>query len=238
MKTYFNKFLNIIFPARCIACGGMVVDIGKICSDCWQEIDFISQQCCKKCGIAFEYDVGIGTICLSCETKQVAYSRATFLFKYNDVSKKILHKFKYYDHTYLAKYLASAALRVIKHDFPNCELIVPVPLHRRRLMSRLYNQSALISKELAKLMHIDFGSNILLKVKHTAPQTALTKSQRETNVKGSFIINPLQEYLFINKNVLLVDDVMTTGSTINECSKVLKAAGCKEVFVFTLARRI
>ncbi len=238
MKTYFNNFLNIIFPARCIACGDMVVDTGKICAACWQKIDFVSQQCCEKCGIPFEYDVGVGIICLGCERKQTTYDRATFLFKYNDVSKKIIHKLKYYDHTYLAKYLANAALRIIKRDFSNCEVVVPVPLHRRRLMSRLYNQSALISKELAKLIQVDFGSNVLLKVRHTIPQTSLTKLQRETNVKNSFVVNLSQKHLILNKNVLLVDDVMTTGSTVNECSKILKAAGCKKVLVFTLARRV
>ena len=238
MKTYFNNFLNVIFPARCIACGAMIIDTVKICADCWHKIDFISQQCCKKCGIAFEYDLGVGAVCLSCETMQVAYSKAIFLFKYNEIGKRIIHKLKYYDHTYLAKYLANTAFRVIKSNFSNCDVVIPVPLHRKRLMSRLYNQSALISKELAKLMCIDFGCNALLKVRHTVPQTALTKLQREKNVKNSFIANPSQKYLFLNKNALLVDDVMTTGSTIKECSKVLIEAGCKEVFVFTLARRV
>lgn len=238
MKKYFNQFLNIIFPARCIACGEIAVDVGRICGDCWQKIEFVSQQSCERCGVPFEYDVGEGVVCLSCEMNKTSYSRAAFLFKYGDISKNLIHKLKYYDHTYLARYLSSAALRVIKHNFQNCDVVVPVPLHRRRLMRRLYNQSALISKELAKLMEIDFVSNALLKVRHTIPQTFLTKAQREDNVRNSFIVNLSKSHLVLNKNVLLVDDVMTTGSTINECSKILKRAGCKEVFVFTLARRV
>lgn len=203
---------------------------------CWQQINFASEPCCAKCGVPFEYDLGDGAMCLNCQTKDSAYIRAVFLFKYNEISKKIIHKFKYYDHTYLAKYLAHLACNHIDQNFPECEIIIPVPLHRRRLISRFYNQSALLAKEIAQLRHRSFYSTLLAKTKHTAPQASLTRLQRRDNVKRSFCVNQIYCDLVVGKNILLIDDVMTTGATIEECSKALKEGGAKGVYVFTLAK--
>jgi ComF family protein len=235
-KTILDTVVNIIFPPRCISCSEIILEPGMICAECWPKVEFVNHPCCVKCGIPFEYEFGPNVICLNCEQNNTYYERALFLFKYNDISKKIIHKLKYYDNTYLAKYLAFLAKRIISSNFPVCEIIIPVPLHRRKLMSRFYNQSALLAKEIGKLVNIEFNSSILCKVKHTVPQTTLTKLQRQENVKNTFILNKTTRKFIKDKTIFLIDDVITTGSTINECSKVLKAGGCKEVFVFTLAR--
>lgn len=214
----------------------MVSDHGSICHECWIEIDFVNDPSCAKCGMPFEYDMGKDIICLGCEEKKTSFSKARFLFKYNEISKKIIHKFKYYDQTYLAKILAKLSLKKIGCEFPNADLILPVPLHRYRLMSRFYNQSSLLAKSIAKQSGKEFNCSILEKIVHTVPQASLTKLQREDNVKNSFVVNEKNRKLLQGKNILLIDDVMTTGSTVNECARVLLKNGCNSVSVFTLAK--
>jgi ComF family protein len=148
----------------------------------------------------------------------------------------LLHGLKYQDKTHLAPYLASLLYNVGALFLTDCNLIIPVPLHKNKLLSRLYNQSALISLYLHKLSKIPFEPNILIKHKNTKTQTGLTKKQRLSNVKNSFMLNEKFTQIIKDKNIILVDDVMTTGATINACTKLLLKHGVSKVNVLTLAR--
>lgn len=236
--SFIKAAIDIVFPPRCISCGLIVGEHGEICAKCWGGMVFASTPCCSKCGFPFEYDLGIDALCLECEGKDRLFQKARFLWKYNDISKKIIHRFKYYDHTYLAKILAKLSYHIIIKDFSDSDLIVPVPLHRYRLMSRFYNQSALLAREIARLLQNEHYCCALKKQTSTTPQAQLTKIQRQNNVKNSFAIEESLKAKIQGKNILLIDDVMTTGSTIHECCKILLKNGCKGVNVFTVARTI
>lgn len=211
---------------------------GYICSDCWRGVDFISDSCCAKCGIAFAYDMSDHKICLACLADPPPYEKAVSLFKFNDVSKKLIHKLKYYDHTYLAKHLAVLAKNLILEHFTDYQYIAPIPMHRYRLLRRFYNQSALLAKQIAKMTNATYRCDILIKALHTSPQASLTEKQRKDNVKNSFVRNSKYQDLIKGSKILLIDDVMTTGATVKECGKILLKTGVAQVSVFTLARTV
>jgi ComF family protein len=164
------------------------------------------------------------------------FDQAISVFEYNDASKGMLLKFKHGDATYLrpqlARWIHSAAQNVLQ----SADLLVPVPIHFLKRLKRKYNQSELLAQELEKLSGIPHEPRILQKKKRTPQQEGLSKIMRLRNINGSFSVNEKYKNLLEKKNVLLIDDVLTTGATVNECAKVLKKHGAEKVTVLTVAR--
>ncbi|KKB96192.1 DNA utilization protein GntX [Candidatus Arcanobacter lacustris] len=233
---YWRKILDLIFPPKCLICGSLIASMPGLCSNCWANINFISKPACAKCNLPFEYDFGEDVICGACTASKPLYHKAKSVFIYDDFSKPLLHGLKYQDKTHLAPYLASL-MRIAAGDLLSySDIIIPVPLHKKKLLSRLYNQSALLSLYLHKSTKIPFEPNLLIKHKNTKTQTGLTKKQRLSNIKGSFMINEKFIYQVKDKNIMLVDDVITTGATINACTRLLLKYGANKVNILTLAR--
>jgi ComF family protein len=207
-----------------------------LCASCWVNVNFISKPSCAKCNLPFEYDFGEDIICGACTTNNPLYHKAKSVLIYDDFSKPLLHGLKYQDKTHLAPYLASLMYRAASELLTDCDIIIPVPLHKKKLLSRLYNQSSLLCLYLHKLSKIPFEPNFLIKYKDTKTQTGLTKKQRLSNVENSFMLNNQFLHNIKNKNILLVDDVITTGATINACTKLLLKHGASKVNILTLAR--
>ncbi|MEZ5692041.1 MAG: ComF family protein [Rickettsiales bacterium] len=233
-----NKFLNIIFPPQCLICKNIVSENGTLCLDCWQQIRFISDPICEKCGTSFEYDMGNNALCAGCIHDEPKYTRARAAFCYDEHSHKLITRLKYSDQTQLAITYSNWLINAGKEFIEVSDIVTPVPLHYLRFIGRRFNQSALLASNLASKTNISYLPDLLKRKRYTKPQTGLTKKQREKNVRNAFLVNEHYIKSVKNKNILLIDDVFTTGSTINQCSKSLLKAGASQVNVLTLARTI
>lgn len=227
MKKRISPFLDLLFPERCLFCDSICKEPG--CQICAETIKFISPPFCKVCGIPFKSDAVQSHTCGECMEKRPHFSWARGVLVYNDTTAKAIHRFKYgHDTTY------SGPLGLMIADYPleGFDLVIPVPLHIKRLRERGFNQSLLLAKAIGKRRGIPVDPFTLKRSKWTEPQVNLSKRDRKMNVKGAFDI-----YKDVGgKRILLVDDVYTTGATVSECSKVLKKNGAKEVCILTLAR--
>ena len=198
-------------------------------------INFIYPNVCGICDKVCEND-----LCPKCEIKlkniaknkiekytDTNFRKHIYLFKYDGIIKERLIKFKFNEKPYIYKAFVKFLIKNEKicRFLKSYDIIIPVPVHYNRKVTRGYNQSALISKELAKILLIDYSENVLLKKINNKPQSTKNKEERNANVIGVYYIK--NEYKIYNKKVLLLDDIYTTGSTVNECAKVLKEARSK-----------
>ena len=231
-----NRFLNLIFPPQCLNCKGRVPTHGTLCQPCWQAVQFISDPMCDACGLPFDYDIGSEALCGDCIIELPPYRKCRSAFRYDEHSRKLITRFKYSDQTQLAKIYGGWLTNAGKELLANADVIIPVPLHYFRFISRRFNQSALLADVISKKSDIKHCSNAMIRTRHTKQQTGLTKNQRKDNVRNAFSVNKKHLPLIKDKNILLIDDVFTTGSTIEQCTKTLLKAGAMQVFVLTLAR--
>lgn len=237
MRNLFQKILNVIFPPQCLACDVIVPENGTLCLSCWQQVRFISEPFCECCGLPFEF-AEAGSMCADCLHTLPPFARARAALRYDDASSKLITRFKYGDHTQLAaiygNWLASAGAELISSS----DAIIPVPLHYFRFVSRRYNQSALLARALSHKTGLPMLHDALLRTRATKQQTGLTRKQREDNVKNAFRVPPTQMAAIKGKNILLIDDVFTTGATLHACTKALLKAGATSVNVLTLSRTV
>lgn len=215
----FEKFINLLFPTRCILCGTEVSLAHTLCKECFLKINFISDPCCDICGAELPYE---NYACPHCSSlKNIFYDQIKVVFKYDDFSKNLILKFKHGDKIQLAKFFSNIMTPKIKSFKNNFDYILPVPIHWKRYLKRQYNQSYLLARLLAHKNNIKIADKKLVRIKNTIMQHGNIQI-REKNVKDAFTI---KSNVFCNKNVLLIDDVVTTGSTVNECARVLKEEG-------------
>lgn len=232
---YLHKALNFInlaiFPHKCIFCNSIIQE-SDICINCFVNLEFYTKHSCSTCALPIDsYLKKLTDKCIKCSQTSPYFDKIYTAFYYNEILSENIHKFKFYDKILYAKTYAKLISANIDSEY---DFIIPVPLHYTKLVSRKYNQANEIAKELSKILYIPVINNNLIKIKNTKPQKNLKFSDRITNISEAFKLkNPSQ----INgKRILLVDDVVTTGATINECSKILKQAGACYVGVATCAR--
>jgi ComF family protein len=220
--------LNIVFPRVCPGCRCLLQTSG-LCKDCWVHLDFISIPFCLKCGAPFPFD-GYADLCARCQKSPPFFDSHRSLLRYGALSRKLIFALKHgRDRTIVplfAQWLVPIAL-----TFP-IDLIVPVPLHWTRLSYRCFNQSALMAQAVARLIGQRTDLMALKRIRKTASQGNLKREQRQENMEKAFSAHPCVE----GKRVLLMDDVYTTGATLNACSFVLKERGAKAVHAVTLAQ--
>lgn len=184
---------------------------------------------CNKCKVKLSKLLKAKTI----EYDDKSFDTLTYMFKYEDIIRDKLLQYKFDEKAYLYKFFAEIMLNnCIFID--TCDIILPVPIHKKRFAKRGYNQSDLIAKYIAKKRNIEYSNKVLIKVKNNLPQSTLNKTNRHENVLGMY--NVINSQKIQNKNILLIDDIYTTGSTVDECSKVLKQNGAKSVNVLTIAK--
>jgi len=230
LNTILKSALNIIIPPACHICGGAADDY--ICANCKQGINFILGAVCTICGLPFISKESSPHMCGECIKKKPRFSMARSIAEYNGVLLDAIHRFKYNAKTSLAKPLA--LLMAEKLPLNSYNVIVPVPLHKKRLKERGFNQSLLLAKEISRKQNVPVDYLNLKRLRYTEPQINLKGEERLKNIKDAFAVENAR--VFKNQKILLIDDVYTTGATVVECSKVLKKAGAKGVFVLTLAR--
>lgn len=232
----FKKILNLLFPRKikCIFCGRDITNFDEkpYCSDCENEGFFNNSEFrCKCCDTPLPVNEGY---CYHCKTSHKDFNKATAPFIYTGNIKKIVINFKSNNAKYLAEPMGKLMAERLKHEDFNFDIILPVPLSSKSLKKRGYNQSELLANEISKILDKPLRTDILCKIKETHHQKELGFNDRQNNLRDAFNINSPKDIK--GKKVLLVDDIMTTGATANQCSKILKKY-CDEVYVVTFARR-
>jgi ComF family protein len=235
--------LDLIFPKICSSCNSPSRE-NIICDVCLSNIRLISgRKICSRCGLPFGLDNSIKDIsydehlCGKCLTGRYYFCRARSVAFYEGWLREILHKFKYHGKLSLGRVLSRILVEHYPKDLDYTDLIVTVPLHISKLRTREFNQSVVMAKDLAKGIKVPFNPFVLKKVKDTKPQYEMgNESERRSNVRGAFVVEDTSGVS--RKSILLLDDVFTTGSTLNECTRVLLKSSVKKVQVLTLMRTI
>ena len=233
-----RHILAVILPARCALTGEIVPESGQLSPAAWGQLHFITDPMCKCCGLPFEavMEGGGDIICGPCVSETKPYRRARAARTYTDESRKLILAFKHGDQTHLTVTFAPMLKKAGGEFWDGCDMIVPVPLHWRRMVSRRYNQAALLAQAVSKVTGVPSAVSALRRTRHTPTQGHLSRKHRAKNVARAFAVHPKFESSMQGKNIVLVDDVFTTGATIEECVCALQAAGAARVDVLTIAR--
>ena len=228
--------LDVILPPQCLSCRAPVVEPGHLCASCWSAVEFLEGPACIHCGFPFEVAELEGATCGACTRQAPSYDKARAVMRYDDKSRGMILSLKHADRHEGAgsygKWMARAGAELL-HD---ADLITAVPLHRRRLLSRKYNQAALMAQALAEATDLPNDPMVLERVRATPSQGRLNKRQRRHNVAGAFRVRPGYQDRIAGQQIVLVDDVMTTGATVEACARTLKRGGASGIHVLTLAR--
>lgn len=236
-----RMLLDVILPPHCLSCGVIVDEPGSLCPECWDKVTFLGPPLCGHCGMPFEFDVGEQALCAACIRRPPIYERARAVLNYDDASRDLILGFKHADRTEAAPAFGRWLARAGGELIAEADIIAPVPLHWARLWRRRYNQSALLAQALARTTraggrHLPVIPDLLVRHRRTPPQGGLGAAGRARNVRGAFRINAKFQARVRGARVLLVDDVLTTGATVEACARVLLRSGAGAVDVLTLAR--
>lgn len=239
MNKILNFIISAIFPKTCSLCGKTLPFTSEqnICEQCLQNIPKLEGLICQKCSLPLLYG---GATCPDCKSnKNIYFDVLKSPYLYSSQIKKLIKKLKYSKKIFLVKDLSQQMANfIIKENIDkNIDVVIPVPMHWFKKWKRGYNQAELLAENISKIINKPLYRNALIRTKYTKPQFNLKKQQRQKNLKDIFVINKKYVNSLKNKNILLIDDVATTCSTVNQCSKVLKNAK-NEIVVVTLARAI
>lgn len=228
--------IDTIYPPRCLACTEATDSAHGLCPACWRETHFVAGAACWKCGMPLVGEAEQGDLCEGCTRRPPAWDRGAAALIYGGAGRRMVLAFKHGDRLDLAgpfaRWMAAAGTGLLAE----ADAVAPVPLHWRRLMSRRYNQSAELARQLARKTGRPALVDLLLRRRHTAPQKAMGLDARAANQAGAVAVNPRRTPLIAGRTVLVVDDVMTSGATLSGCAEALRAAGADRVHVLVLAR--
>lgn len=247
MVKYIKEgLLNLIFPLDCRICEKPIRESKgySICEDCFKDIKLIDRPYCVKCGKPFLISTDLfkqdrEILCVDCKRKKYSFEFARSVGVYHGILKECIHLFKYYGEKKLAGPLGKLLIDYLvkNQEFKKViDLIIPVPLHKNDLKGRGFNQSILLSRTIGNYFSIPVKEEILIKKKLTSSQVNLSKKEREKNILRAFSVERTEEIK--DKNILILDDIFTTGSTVEECARELKKAKARNIFVLTLARSV
>ncbi|WP_081533225.1 ComF family protein [Rhodovulum sp. P5] len=229
--------LRLVYPPRCVSCGDLVERDFALCPRCWGEMGFLSGLVCDSCGVPLPgEDSGGPDYCDECLTRPRPWTRGRAAFLYRDRARALVLAFKHGDRTDLARPAADWMLRAAGLILQPGMLAAPVPLHRWRLLSRRYNQSALLSARIAGRAGLEHVPDLLRRIRRTAVQDGMGVEARYANIDGALAVTPRHQDRLRDRQVLLVDDVMTSGATLTAAAEACFAAGAADVRILVLAR--
>ncbi|MDI3469264.1 MAG: ComF family protein [Pseudolabrys sp.] len=228
--------LDVALPPLCPSCREPLGDGIGLCAACWSKLSFIEPPYCARLGIPFVYDPGPGLLSMEAIANPPAYDRARAAVRYDDVARTLVHAYKYSDRLDLAPLLGRWMARAGRELFEQADGMVPVPLHWKRLWARRFNQSATLAAEIGKIAQIPVVNGALARVRHTPQQVGLTKTQRAENVQGVFRVTDEGKAAIAGRRLILVDDVLTSGATVDACARALLRAGAAHVDALVFAR--
>lgn len=238
LVTAWKYFLHILFPRVCVACGRDLPynSASFLCVACRKNLKIPAPLICQRCGVVLKSG---GAHCFACRgSKAQKYTcsliRSAYMF--NTSSRGLVHALKYQGASYLADEMGLLMATRFKEltEFPTVDLVIPVPLHKKRIKKRGYNQSELLARAFANAALLGFDNQVLVRTRDTISQTKLGREARLANMVGAF--SCVQPEKIRRKTILLIDDVATTGATLEGCARALKKAGAKKVMAYTFAR--
>jgi ComF family protein len=226
---------DIIVPPCCLVCRTPLGQHHVLCAPCWREVHFIRPPLCDVLGIPLPFDTGERTVSAAALARPPAYDRARAVAHFSGSMRTLVHQLKYADRhdarALFGRWLVEAGRELLA----GVDVVVPVPLTRWRLLSRRFNQAAILAQELARQTGLGLDPHLLHRTRFTKTQVGLTHDQRRRNVAGAFNVPRGRRASLQGRNVLLVDDVITTGATAEACARALKRAGAARVDVLSLA---
>src|SRR3982075_2250501 len=227
--------LDIALPTLCVSCREPVDGEG-VCAKCWAKLSFIAPPFCPKLGIPFVYDPGPGLLSMEAISDPPAYQRARAAVRYDDVARTLVHALKYQDRTDLAPAMGRWMARAGRELLDEADVLVPVPLHWRRGGSRRYNQSGALARSIERQSGVKVISEVLRRVRPTQQQIGLSRAPRASNVQGAFKVAADRQSEIQGRRVVLIDDVLTSGATVDACARALLRAKAAQVDVLVFAR--
>ncbi|MFB3785205.1 MAG: double zinc ribbon domain-containing protein [bacterium] len=242
IKSLALSLLDLVYPPVCAGCGKEQTHADeRVCPDCFHHFRVFPSPYCGRCGapVASVEESRPDQPCRNCPAGPIYFDRAHSLYSYEDEQvQRVIHALKFHYQTRLAPLLANLMLRGYEMFFPEerFDWLIPVPLHQSRLREREFNQSTLISKTLAERKNFQLRDDLVVRVRPTVPQASLSPARRARNLVGAFTVPCPAEIQ--GRRLLVVDDVMTTGATVNEVCAVLRQAGAEYLGVFTLSRAL
>ncbi len=227
--------LDIALPTLCVACREPVDGEG-VCAQCWAKLSFIAPPYCPRLGIPFVYDPGPDMLSMEAIADPPAYARARAAVRYDEVARTLVHALKYQDRTDLAPTMGRWMARAGGELLDGADMLIPVPLHWRRAWRRRYNPSGALARIIARQNGVKLRGDLLARVRATQQQVGLSRSQRASNVQGAFEVSPDRRSEVAGRRVILIDDVLTSGATVDACARALLRAKAAQVDVLVFAR--
>src|ERR1700723_291804 len=227
--------LDVALPTLCVSCRDPVDGEG-VCASCWAKLSFIAPPFCPRLGIPFVYDPGPDMLSMEAIANPPAYARARAAVRYDDVARTLVHALKYQDRTDLAPAMGRWMARAGRELLEQADVLVPVPLHWRRGWSRRYNQSGALARVIERQTGVKLSSEALRRVRQTQQQIGLSRKERASNVQGAFKVAAARQSLIHARHVVLIDDVLTSGATVDACARALLRAKAASVDVLVFAR--
>lgn len=227
---------RFLFPPICLGCQTQVAEPGALCGACWANLRLIDKPYCPVMGTPFREDPGDGFLSAEAIANPPPFARLRSAAIHTGLARRMVGDLKYRDRTDLAPWMARWMLRAGSELAGQADLIVAVPLHRRRFLQRRYNQSAELARTIAALANLAFMPDLVRRVRPTRQQVCLHAKQRQDNVRGAFRVDAKAKAKLAGKRVLLIDDVYTTGATVSAVSRILLRNGAAAVDVLSFSR--
>jgi ComF family protein len=234
-RRVFGALSDLVMPPVCLVCRVPIGSHDALCARCWREIDFIRPPLCDRLGIPLPFDAGEGAISAAAAADPPSYDRARAVAAHAGSMRTLIHALKFHDRHDVRRLLGKWLVEAGRELVPEADIVVPVPLARRRLLMRRFNQAAILAREVADLSHLGYEPLVLERTRPTASQVGLSRGARQRNVAGAFSVPPRREACVRGRRILLIDDVITTGSTVGACARALRRAGAVRVDVLALA---
>jgi len=235
-RAALGVVLDAALPPLCASCRAPLGGMGGLCPACWSRVSFIAPPYCDRLGIPFAYDPGPGVLSMEAIADPPAYGRARAAVRYDDVARDLVHRLKYGDRLDLAATMGGWMARAGRELTTDADALVPVPLHWRRLWGRRFNQAAQLAKVVAATRGLPVLTAALKRTRATPQQVGLSRTERAVNVQGAFAVTEEGKAAIHGKRLILVDDVLTSGATVDACARALLRAGAGNVDVLVFAR--
>jgi ComF family protein len=233
LRSALRATLDLALPTLCPACRDPVEGRG-LCPACWSKLSFISRPYCERLGIPFVYDPGPGILSMEAIADPPAYRRARAAVRFDDIARALVHALKYGDRLDLAPMMGRWISHAGRELLAEADALVPVPLHWRRLWARRFNQSAMLAATISAESGVPIAA--VKRVKATAQQVGLSRAERGDNIQGAFRVPDEGKAAVAGRRLVLVDDVLTSGATVEGCARALLRAGAANVDVLVFAR--
>lgn len=238
LRGLAGSALDLVYPPACAGCGVLLGSRAGLCPRCWSKLALIERPYCEVLGTPFSHDLGPGILSADAIANPPPFDRLRSVALYDDLARVLVHALKYRDRTDLAPMMAGWMLRAGDGTVEAADAIVPVPLHRFRLLWRKFNQSSELARGLGGLSGRPVLVDAVRRTKRTRRQIGLGPRAREENVRGAFTVTPEGREALFGRRVVLVDDVYTTGATVSAVTRALKRAGAADITVLTFARAL